>query len=319
MFRVSEYGGAAQSYLNAARPRSYTPTLMMHLAHENQTHRYHCYIQCDPTLAESVAVLQPPWQVGIVRKVLDGLKHEDNGRLDGETSEHSSCEDNSSLEEDNHHDAATGGRRNNNQHGSTAVGTAGQGGGTAADIEEELEDGEEEDQFEVDGPPNDSRGRVFSSASRAATRSRNLGGGGTTAGVVVGDEIPATTGLAATPIDPPVATAKRKGARVPADKTGGVGGALGLPQVPDKLKVGVESRLEETCDAFRTSIRRAVLNYVLLDAGQRDRLGTYARRARASDSRSSSSCVWPSFATCRINSTPTKIMLSGGGRIPCGL
>lgn len=45
---------------------------------------------------------------------------------------------------------------------------------------------------------------------------------------------------------------------------------LGLPE---GLRAGVASCLEDVCVTFRRSIRRAVLNYALLDAGQRNRLG----------------------------------------------
>lgn len=250
--------------------------------------------------------MQPPWQVGIVRKVLNGLKREgsrgkgsgrghdtscsyrDGGRHDGETSEHSSLNGSSSLEEDS-------------DNGDDAVAAVEAG---EDEDEEEVDEGEEEDRFEVDDvvPPDDSRGgRVFSLATRskrfskASTRSNgvgsgvggaggdgNVGGyGGTTAtsAVLGGDEIPAiaVSAAAATPTDSALvvaatttasAAAKRKGARVFID------GAVALPEIPEALKAGVESRLEETCCAFRTSIRRAVLNYVLLDARQRDRLGT---------------------------------------------
>lgn len=44
-------------------------------------------------------------------------------------------------------------------------------------------------------------------------------------------------------------------------------------EVPDALVEGINVCLEEACDTFRRSIRRAVLNYVLLDKGQRVRLG----------------------------------------------
>lgn len=61
------------------------------------------------------------------------------------------------------------------------------------------------------------------------------------------------------------------------DRGVAAGEGTGMPEVPQGLKAGVETRLEEACDAFRGSIRRAVLNYVLLDAGQRDRLGAENR------------------------------------------
>lgn len=44
-------------------------------------------------------------------------------------------------------------------------------------------------------------------------------------------------------------------------------------EVPDVLRAGVSECLDEACKAFRRSVRRAILNYVLLDAGQRHRLG----------------------------------------------
>lgn len=44
-------------------------------------------------------------------------------------------------------------------------------------------------------------------------------------------------------------------------------------EIPDVLRAGVSQCLDEACVAFCRSVRRAVLNYVLLDAGQRHRLG----------------------------------------------
>lgn len=48
---------------------------------------------------------------------------------------------------------------------------------------------------------------------------------------------------------------------------------LAAVEIPEALAEGVDVCLEEACDMFRRSIRRAVLNYVLLDKGQRVRLG----------------------------------------------
>lgn len=52
---------------------------------------------------------------------------------------------------------------------------------------------------------------------------------------------------------------------------------LAAVEIPEALAEGVDICLEEACDTFRRSIRRAVLNYVLLDKGQRVRLGASNR------------------------------------------
>lgn len=51
--------------------------------------------------------------------------------------------------------------------------------------------------------------------------------------------------------------------------------------VPKRLRAGIDSCLEEACVTFRRSIRRSVLNYALLDAGQRNRLGEVQSNATA--------------------------------------
>ncbi|CAM9985812.1 unnamed protein product [Scytosiphon promiscuus] len=204
---------------------------------QNARARYHRYIRRDPTLAESVTVLQPPWQVGIVRKVLEGLKrgfgggragidsfylgegtrdkYFGDGSIDQYGGEDSSCGSGAGE------DKPTIGKRDGGRVGGAGAGAAAvsrdygeEGGGNDEDYEEN------QDSFEVSGG-------------------------------------------ACKPPAEPARTARRLGVKAPS----------GMPDVPERLKAGVESRLEEACDAFRGSIRRAVLNYVLLDAGQRNRLG----------------------------------------------
>ena len=256
------------------------------LSRQTRTNRrYHYYLQRDTTLAESVSGLQPTWQAGIVRKVLDGLKcgggrnhlrGDNSDRRGGGTSEGSSCSGDSSGPEDAGDAAGTE---------SAAAAAAGEGAEDGEDAEEGEED---QDKFEVTATPGRSPRLAGSTVTRVGQGSdlsrAGDGGCGGGASAVVGGEHPASptaTPAAATPAENNAgATTRRQEGQAAAGA--GVGGAVaaaaaaaaGMPEIPDCFRPGVESRLGETCAAFQTSIRRAVLNYVLLDAGQRDRLGT---------------------------------------------
>ncbi|CAM9601528.1 unnamed protein product, partial [Ectocarpus fasciculatus] len=265
--------------------------------------RYHHYIQCDSTLAESVTVLQPPWQAGIVRKVLHGL----SGRVGGggggcNTSGHhngpsrgwdvqrGNDEEDTSSESDNAGAGGIGGGRYNRPGGKDVEGTGtenipatnAQEGGE--EEEEEEEEGEEGDLFEVnvEGPApaaktarpqvpplavTGDRDHPPQSPKTNSGGGRGVGGGGSVFSSGV-DGAPRATAF-----NRAANTAKRSRARTPREVVGRGAEGVRMPEVPDGWRAGVETRLEETCEAFRASIRRAVLNYVLLDAGQRDRLG----------------------------------------------
>lgn len=258
--------------------------------------RYHYYLHRDTTLAESVADLQPPWQTGIVRKVLDGLGRR-GGSLDaldvvrrGGSRESRYSGDSSSVEDA---EKAAGHRP-----GIIAGGAEGN----------DPEDEEGEDKFEVPAAPNNSAHlarpttRRVGQDSVAPSRASHDGHGDGSV-VVEGKAVASqTASLAATPKQAAtVAADKQQGEQVTARGVAAVGTAAaegGMPEIPDRFRAGVVSRLAETCDAFQTSIRRAVLNYVLLDAGQRDRLGAHTHAICSSffvlpqSSRRHSTVVW---------------------------
>ncbi|CAM9159174.1 unnamed protein product, partial [Ectocarpus sp. 8 AP-2014] len=267
--------------------------------------RYHHYIQCDSTLAESVTVLQPPWQAGIVRKVIHGLSGRGGGGGGGggrcnTSSRHSGTprgwdveksndEEDTSSESDNGGAGVGGiGGGRYSRPGGKDVGGTGTENIPAKDAQEggegEEEEGEEGDVFEVhvEGPAPVAKTAQHKVPHLAMTSggdqppqspTTNSGGG---RGVVGGGSvfISRVDGAPrATAFNHAANTAKRSRARTPRGVVGPGPGEARMPEVPDGWKSGVEARLEETCEAFRASIRRAVLNYVLLDAGQRDRLG----------------------------------------------
>lgn len=221
-----------------------------------------------------------------MRKVLQGLRRGGGGDGDGyglsghDNDRHggvskSSCSGDSSLEDAE--DASgykPGGRAGGAPRAEGAAATAEEGPG--ADPEEDEEDGEDGDKFEVDGPPNSPH--LAGSTLRAGQglgppRGASDGGrGGASAVIFDGEAVAPRTNSAAAaiPTIPTAAAQGKAGARAATREAA----AVGMPEVPDRFRAGVEFRLGETCDAFQTSIRRAVLNYVLLDPGQRNRLGT---------------------------------------------
>ncbi|CBJ27106.1 similar to Dynein heavy chain 3, axonemal (Axonemal beta dynein heavy chain 3) (Ciliary dynein heavy chain 3) [Ectocarpus siliculosus] len=272
--------------------------------------RYHHYLQCDSTLAESVTVLQPPWQAGIVRKVVHGLSGRGGGGGGGcggggcNTSgrhsgtprgwdlEKSNDEEDTSSESDNGGVGVRGiGGGRYSRPGCKDVGGTGTENIPAKDAQEggegEEEEGEEGDVFEVhvEGPAPVAKTAQHKVPYLAVTSggdqppqspTTNSGGG---RGVVGGGSV-FTSRVDGTPrataFNRAANTAKRPRARTPRGVAGPGPGEARMPEVPDGWKAGVEACLEETCEAFRASIRRAVLNYVVLDAGQRDRLGISA-------------------------------------------
>lgn len=252
---------------------------------KNSKHRrYHYYLQCDPTLAESVTSLQPPWQAGIVRKVLDGLDrgrgnnprgHDNNGRRGGRSDRSS---DGGSCSEDV--EGTTGGKPGNRacrRPAETESAAVGEGAEARDDDPEEDEEGE--DKFEASAAPSSAHlaGSIMMRAGQGSEPTRaSGGGGGTLVGVDGETEVSPTMSSAATSTDKTAVDVAKRQARQVAAGAGAaaMATAAGMPEIPDRFKAGVESRLGETSDAFQTSIRRAVLNYVLLDAGQRNRLGT---------------------------------------------
>eukprot|EP00752_Nemacystus_decipiens_P012854 g11381.t1 len=253
--------------------------------------RYHYYLQRDTTFAESVTDLQPPWQAGIVRKVLDGL-HRPGGGGGGD-------DDGYSLSSNGYHGRRAGtpesscsgdsgpedaGGAAGRRAGSGATAAAAEGcsaGGEGADPDDEEEG---EDKFEVSAGLGSPR-LAGSMATRVGQRlepARTGGGGGGRGGsapvATDGEKVapPAASTATATPTMKAAIVAPRRqeeGDTVKAGARARGAAAAGMPNIPERFRASLESRLGETCDAFQTSIRRAVLNYVLLDEGQRDRLG----------------------------------------------
>lgn len=241
-----------------------------HLKHR----RYHYYLHCDPTLAESVTCLQPPWQAGIVRKILDGLDHGGGGKSPSghDSTRHRgtshSSSDSSSGADDIEDEAGCkqGNRGGRRPTGTESSATTGEG----AEAEEAEGGGGKVD---VGAAPS-SAPRAGSTTPRSGQGwepARNSGGGGAPFAVEKTTEEPPTASPAATRTCKAAAVTLR---HQEGQVTAGAGAAAGMPGIPERFRAGVESRLGETCHAFQTSIRRAVLNYVLLDAAQRDRLGT---------------------------------------------
>lgn len=246
-------------------------------------------------------MLQPPWQAGIIRKVLHGLSGRGgggggggctsghhNGTSRGWDVEKCNDEEDSSSESDTAGAGVggVGGGRHNRPGGKDEEGT-GTENIPAKDAQEggegEEEEGEEGDLFEVhvEGPaPAAKTARpqvpplaVTSSRDQIPQSRRTNSGGGRgvgSGGSLFRNRVDGAPG--ATALNRAANTSKRWRARTPGGVVG-PGPGVRMPKVPDGWKAGVETRLEETCEAFRASIRRAVLNYVLLDAGQRDRLG----------------------------------------------
>eukprot|EP00903_Cladosiphon_okamuranus_P012758 g11926.t1 len=246
--------------------------------------RYHYYLQCDRTLAESVICLQPPWKAGIVRKILAGLDRDDGNNPRGhDNSNRSVVRSDSSSDGDSCsvNLADTPGGKSGIRTGRSPAGTesAAVPQGAEATDDDPEEDEEGEDKFEVGAAP--SSGHLAGSTMMCAVQGLEParvsgGGGGTLVGVGVDGEIVAspTKSPAAASTDKTVIDAAKRQARHVTQGAGpGAVAAAGMPEIPDRFKAGMEARLGETCDAFQTSIRRAVLNYVLLDAGQRGRLG----------------------------------------------
>lgn len=253
--------------------------------------RYHYYLQRDTTLGGSVTCLQPPWQAGIVQKVLDGLKRADVGggggdsggcgrrNLGGRGNNTGDGTSDSSYSAESGPDDAENvvGYKPGGRTGRSAAGTESTAAGDGAQVDPE-EDEEDGDKFEVNDPPGSPglagstmRLRRELEPERASERGRG------DAVVVVGGEAAASlpASLTPTPTRTRVPVAKRREAQGAALGGGGRRevAAMGMSEIPDRYKEEVKARLCETCDAFETSIRRAVLNYVLLDPGQRDRLG----------------------------------------------
>lgn len=224
-------------------------------------------------------MLQPPWQAGIARKVIGGLGHTGDGGTSGmETSPHNrgrsgsgSSDGDSVLENTNE---GTGSRAGGGGMGKRALKPApgeGRRSGTCEQEEggEQGDEGEGEagDWFEINRSPNSSPvpGAVTGQCSEAP-------------GAANGCSVAAAGGARPAPATDAAVPAGRRGEarrRIEAARVSATSAAAaGMPDVPDGLKDGVESCLEEACAAFQTSIRRAVLNYILLDRGQRDRVGT---------------------------------------------
>lgn len=139
------------------------------------------------------------------------------------------------------------------------------------------DDEEDEDRFDIDEPPSASR---FPSSAHVAQGVESctprggddgvVGVGATNRGVLNAARTTAITMSGAT-------TNNHKGKKRPAVTTATAGSIGEHVEVPGVFKERVEAFLEEACSAFRGSVRRAVLNYVLLDRGQRHRLGTFSR------------------------------------------
>ncbi|CAB1120679.1 unnamed protein product [Ectocarpus sp. CCAP 1310/34] len=259
--------------------------------------RYHHYIQCDPTLAESVTVLQPPWQAGIVRKVIHGLSGRGGGgggcggcntsgchtgTSRGRDVEKSNDEEDTSSESDNAGAGVwgIGGGRYSRPGGKGVEGTGtenvptkdAQDGGEG---EGEEEEGEEGDLFEVhvEGPSPLAKTAQHKVPPLAVTSGRDHPPQSPTTNSSGGRGVGGGASVFSSRVNRAADTAKRLRARTPRGVVGPGPGEVRMPELPGGWKAGVEARLEETCESFRSSIRRAVLNYVLLDAGQRDRLG----------------------------------------------
>lgn len=148
--------------------------------------------------------------------------------------------------------------------------------GLNATVEEDDEDQEDGDQFEVDGSTITANRHTVTRAGRGLKVS-STGCGGSARLVAVGEGCTAITTV--TPAAVPHIEVNRGWDQTTAAALVGRRVA-GRDEVPDALKNGVGTCLDEACDAFRKSIRRAVLNYVLLDAGQRHRLGAFLEVTR---------------------------------------
>lgn len=229
-------------------------------------------------------MLQPPWQAGIIRKVIGGLdrtgvrgtsgdgiwtSHHNRGRSGG-SSDSGSSDGGSGFENSNGRAGSRTGGVAGKRAQKLATGEGRRSGGGEEEVEgEEGEEGEAEagDWFEINRSPNSSPvpGAVTGQGSAAQGAADGAGA------AAAGGARPAPAADAAVPAGQRGEARRRLEA---AGVSGVSSSASGMPDVPDGLKDGVQSCLEEACAAFRTSIRRAVLNYILLDGGQRDRVGT---------------------------------------------
>lgn len=262
--------------------------------------RYHYYLQCDTALAESVAVLQPLWKADIVQNVLNGLNS--GGHLN-DVRDHTSEEEwFDQTSEEGSEDSAMGSVGNvppsgkgkkekqadriSRTNGGVSTCIPGTGPPATEDLSEDEAD-EDGDHFDADNPPGPSRLTGVHKSERFEIPKTTGVGDANPAGHGEGGEHASTTGgfHADKRVDTPSINSARPG--VVAGHGRKVRAASTLERieaVPEGLKEGVQSCLDEACDAFRMSIRRAVLNYVLLDAKQRNRLGTLrCARGRSSE------------------------------------
>lgn len=256
--------------------------------------RYHHYIECDAAFAESIVMLQAPWQTGIVANVLHGLPRGtvssnagDDDTLSEDRSDDSSEAPretnggNTFLNENPSHDDAT--VRKVDDEGKKLLSTgdshASENGFTAMagkvrkEGREEVGDAEGgDDCFEINIP-------LISLGALAETRetTRSLenpwtSARGSKAGSA-GRSVPASPEDDAPPDKKASAPRDTAAAYRGGKKRWAPPGDEEQGQIPEELKEGMQRCLDEACEVFRWSIRRSVLNYVLLDAGQRKRLG----------------------------------------------
>lgn len=236
-----------------------------------------------------------------------------------------------------------------------AVGTKGFREGAATPDSDNDEASEEDDHFEINGPgtlqaphghedslpavaatpaAGDGSGKVGSAGDAEGSRKQNgqlkalhmLDGGGCGSRTVNGVD-PVQTGKFAN-------TAMDSGSRFGVGharsgqrrRDGGTrtGGQEQEVHVPEGLREGVNNCLEGACEAFQRSVRRAILNYVLLDAGQRERLGGGGRRCESHGGRTLlPSTVFNREIVLRFSPssdgilTRAKMRVCGGGCMTC--
>lgn len=231
-------------------------------------------------------MLQAPWKTGIVANVLRGLHRGtvgsnagDDETLSEDRSDDSSeapremnggnafLNENPSNDEGKKHLSA--GDSHASEHGFTAV-----AGEVREEGREEVGDAEDGDNcFDVNIPLTSLGARA---ETRATTRSSEnpwtpvceSKAGSVGGNVAASPEADAPPHKRASTLRDTAAADREKNIRwaPPGDEDQG--------QIPEELKEVMQRCLDEACEVFQWSIRRSVLNYVLLDAGQRKRLGT---------------------------------------------
>lgn len=255
--------------------------------------RYYYYLHYDTALAESVAALQPTWRAGTIKKVLSGLTfrrsscYGSNSRDEEVTTRESS---EAWLEDDLVNDAvdffppetflAKTRITTQKQHSMDTrqmlrrSRCASKGSGldpgqySPSAVEEEGEKGEENkrrDRVQMGhlSRPLHLPSEAYSKQSREAS-SVSIGVATPRGGVETTLVAPATKTLQ------DVAVCSQKEKRRSAAVEGDTSDTF---ELPEKWKDGVEGCLKEASKEFQRSIRRSILNYVLLDPGQQERLG----------------------------------------------